>query len=488
MTNIQQIQNEGIDELCSVDWSCPTCTLINNNRLESCEMCGAVNSQFFYNEHTTNSDYYYGTEYYDNQYYEDNKYDGAEYYDYDDVDWDHANKRLTKTQLIPTKKSKRKKKKNKSTITANSSSTQIHSSNASNVENGNIPILKMIYDEKQDIVQRIVVKKFDHPLYIRVMLMLNYDGYSNHYHKAWKLDITGNTSYKKYNYLLSSCRIDIFDKFTNKYWNSMTFLPSKYGAYHLDIVNNCSIPVFVKIKNTKYVEMGKRGTVRDIDTCILYYIAQYCLETRFRNIETFENESNVFIPIIKNGIKWNIKRNIRNKNNIDMDCKSPVYHRKILKLFDKYIPHMHMLFHVIFEYLGYDRITNIIMEGHTLLSNITDTYFNRIAYDNECIPKKRDNKTINKVFENNIEYDIDEANLKMDNGQIVKNYMNVAMILNKENYEYNLQRHEPFKNKFYDDSIWIPAQNPMNSIFRKVNKLKTITLTGKKHRDRMLVY
>merc|ERR1712154_584855 len=151
---------------------------------------------------------------------------------------------------------------------------------------------------------------------------------------------------------------------------------------------------------------------------------------------------------------------VRNKNKDILDYKSVVYHRKLWKIFNKVIPNVHMLFFVIFEFLGCDRMTNITIEGTAELKDISDDCFNKIAYNDDYI--SRDN---NKVYENQIGYDVDETILKMKNKQNVKHFMNVPLDLNKSNYASKLQRHSPFKNKHLaTDSVWVPSQNPMNYV------------------------
>ena len=520
-------------------------SIINKNNQENTQYYPQENqNQNFGNNSTENyneneeENYYqqyneYDAYYQEDQYYND-EYDGAEFCDYDDIDWDQTKKRLTRTSLTAKKpKQKKKKKKAKKDVSqqtiTNSMSIQslnttiststdsiISTTNSANNDNkeeekvGNIPSIKMIYNEPKDSVLVEAIRKHNHKLRIRVMLDLNHDGYCNHDYKAWTFHTTGyNTSYKRYNYMLGSCRIDIYDQYAKKYWDSVTFLPCKNAkatritdAARLDIVNNASVPIFVKLKDNKFVDMAKRGTIRDMDTCILYYIAQFCLEARLRNIVHPDYErmkvkdgKSVFDMIDNESIKWNIQHWMnqkKKKKNMDlMDYKSPIYHRKLWKIFDKYIPNTHMLFHVIFEFLGYDRITNLMIEGTAELKGITDPYFERIAFSDEFIPRN-DEKVVGKdvginlVHENGVGYDIDESSIKMENGENVKHYMNVAMNLSKMNKGSNIERHGPFVNKHgYCASVWVGSQKPMSNILKKSDKLKTVQLTtGKRHQRR----
>ena len=401
-------------------------------------------------------------------------YDGADYCDYDDVDWDSAKKRLTKTCFSLKKHKKVKKKKNKRTL---------HSLNIENLKScmaeitkptGNdnqttaIPNVKMIHDEKKDDAPCVVDKAFDHKLQVRVTLNLNYDSCNNSKRNTWKC--TGTASYKRFNYLLASLRIDIFDEYTQKNWDSFTFIPAKYDNDRLKIVNNASIPIFVKIKNNEFVQLSKRETCRDIDTCILHYIGQICLEARFNNLSNAEkNKQNqgYLQKMIENGIQWNIKRMVKNKNKDIIDYTSPVYHRKIRKLFEKYVPNIHMLVHIIFECLGYDRITTVTINGCCELKKITNDDFIGIAYNDGCIPRSMKSGNVQKLYENGIGYNVDESVFRCKNGQS-KHYLNVGLDLASGNYGSHFHRHSPFQRKHsYVDKVWIPSQDPMQNILKK---------------------
>merc|ERR1712039_1089028 len=133
------------------------------------------------------------------------------------------------------------------------------------------------------------------------------------------------------------------------------------------------------------------------------------------------------------------------------------------KLFEKYAPNMHMLIHLVFECLGYDRITSVTIEGCAELKNILDEDCFGIGYKNGCIPRIGDRETIKKVQENGIGYSVDQTS----SGQ-GKHYLNVGWDLCQANIGSNLHRHAPFQNQHsFASKVWVSSQNPMDNILKR---------------------
>merc|ERR1712032_152126 len=146
-----------------------------------------------------------------------------------------------------------------------------------------------------------------------------------------------------------------------------------------------------------------------------------------------------------------------NRNKTEMDYKSPVYHRKLAKIFDKYAANVHpTIVHLIFECLGYDRITFVVLDGKAELKNISNDECYVHAYSDACVPGIK-GATIKEVYENEIGYKVDASS----NGKC-KHYMNVGWDLGIDNIGSNLHRHAPFQNHCaYAAKVWIPSQNPI---------------------------
>ena len=84
-----------------------------------------------------------------------------------------------------------------------------------------------------------------HNLQVRVWLNLNPS--KKEKHRIWTLDrSTGKHMdfYRKFNYVLRSCHIEIYDECTGRYWDSISFIPHVRDLEW----TQAQVPVFVKMR------------------------------------------------------------------------------------------------------------------------------------------------------------------------------------------------------------------------------------------------
>ena len=187
------------------------------------------------------------------------------------------------------------------------------------------------------------------------------------------------------------------------------------------------------------------GTIRDIDTCILYYVAQHVLEQRVRDVDT-ETKLNL------QHSDWKLVHNVKNQ---EKACyHSPVNRRKLRKVFDKYVPSVHHLVPLIVDYLGYDRVDVITVQGTATLEAVNEEKVNGIGYEGRCcghcpVYAKRKGRA----------YEVDEQWVTMGNGQRVKHRINIGIPMDRNSAGSKFQRHAPFESK-ESDSVYVGAQKP----------------------------
>eukprot|EP01084_Bolivina_argentea_P267068 453223_1 len=219
-------------------------------------------------------------------------------------------------------------------------------------------------------VMRHGAKKYNYPLRIRVVIMLNSSQSSDKKYDCniWK---TGHSHYKKRKYSLKSCDIEIYDQYQQTYWDNVSFVPTiskyqinniKYGDSNSDwssvscspglCTRNCDsncrecqnrriewakrqeknrkkkkknmknkqkhkllehieVPIYVKLSDKECNKFSKKMKIKripDSDTCLLYYIAQCCFQYRLENIQCkyFDVTSMISVIAFNGGFGWNI--------------------------------------------------------------------------------------------------------------------------------------------------------------------------------------
>lgn len=170
-------------------------------------------------------------------------WDDAKFCDFDDIDWNATKRRLQRIQLRPKRTSKTSRKSVKSNRGKMKKSIGMIGSLASSVRSA------------LSVEEKLTKKSKMHSLQIRVHLKLNLSPEkSSENCRIWKFDrSTGKhlDFYRKYNYVLCRCQIEIYDESTAKYWDSVTFIPytvDQIDKYVFTEWTKAQIPVFVKMR------------------------------------------------------------------------------------------------------------------------------------------------------------------------------------------------------------------------------------------------
>ena len=196
-----------------------------------------------------------------------------------------------------------------------------------------------------------------------------------------------------------------------------------------------------------------------MDTCILYHIAQCILEIRISDT----NLINAIIP----DVEWRVVHNVKNA---DMACyRSPVYQRRLRKLFDRYVPSVHHLVPVIADFLGYDRVDVVTLEGMVKvkgdwaesLENVGESdisHLEKVGGSDISDPVVYGNQ---KGFPIKMPYEMDEVMMTMKNGERVKQRVNVGLHVEGRSVGNKFMRHVPFEtSRNAMDTVWVGSQKP----------------------------
>ena len=269
-------------------------------------------------------------------------------------------------------------------------------------------------------------------------------------HRKSKYD---KTHYKEYRYFLAESRIDVFDVEWDRNWDSITFIPctaskGAHGLQSLQNIKSAVIPIFLKMRSATTSSMEKRkGSILDIDTVALHYVARYVFEHRLRVSGLRQIED-----VMPCDIGWDVRSQINDESLIEY--RSPVQHETMRKIFGNAMPQR--LVRLVVEYLGVHRFDVLTVDGEVTMKRRSESDWTQIA--------EVDADGMDRIAGINVE----ESSVQRDNGQTVRHLINVPMRLDQMTLPCSLQRHSPFNNSIRNrwNTVKLGKLSPLNTVFR----------------------